>query len=208
MRIAPISLRLGLLGGLLLLAVPAHAQFGVFAGLNFDDFDDIETDSRDAAFESASGYHFGLFFEYGAGPLAVRPGVLYRQINDGEFTVSDAAGVVTDFDVSLIEVFADLKVGLPLLPIVQPYAFAGPVVGFPSSSDDDFDEALADAALWGNIGLGVDVGLVGVRLQPEIRYSLGLSRFTDEEITIGGVSLDANEAQNLNSFMIRLGVVF
>lgn len=189
---------------------PSHAQFGVAIGLNFDSITDIDTGSREATFDNATGFHVGVFYDLAAGPLAIRPGLFYRQVPGVDVDISGDGGILTEsFDMSLIEVPIDLRFRFAM-PFVRPYALAGPVFGFASTSDDDFSDALQDLTVAANIGLGVEVSLPGFSptLYPEIRYSFGISRFLSEEYTIGGTTVTAEDAQRLNTFMLRLGITF
>ena len=120
-----------------LLAAPqAHAQLGFGVGLNFAEFDDIQAGTDQAAaeatYENSTGYHIGLFYDLAVGPLALRPGVYYRQ--SGKFEVpSDVVGARDEFNLSLIEIPIDLRLRLATIPIVKPYLLGGPVLMFPHS---------------------------------------------------------------------------
>jgi hypothetical protein len=208
--IRPRTLRtaaLPLLAALALAAVqPAAAQLGVAGGLNFESFSDISVDSGESGVDGATGWHVGVFYDLAVGPIAIRPGLFYRQT--GEFGVDSAVGSLTDFDLNLIEIPVDLRyrIGAPLVPI-KPYFLAGPVFTLPSSSDDAYEDAVADFTLSGAVGAGVEVTLVGtgIKLFPEVRYQFGLGDYLDQT-QIAGQTIAADENENLSSFMIRLGV--
>ena len=192
-------------------AAPTYGQLGVAVGLNFDSITDIDTGDREATFENATGYHIGVFYDLAAGPLAIRPGIFYRQVQDVKVDVLETGlGTITEsFDMSLIEVPVDLRLRLAI-PFIKPYLLAGPVFSFASTSDDDFEDALQELSVAANIGLGVEVSLPGFTpvLYPEIRYAFGVSRFMKEDVTIGDVSFEATDSQRLNTFMLRLGIRF
>ena len=187
-------------------AVPAaHAQLGVAAGLNFDRLGDISTQSGAANFDNATGYHFGVFFDLGALPIAVRPGVFIRKAGDVDWNVT---GVVQSFDLTLIEVPIDVRIPLLQAPLLKPYILGGPVVSFPRSNRDEIQDSFEDFLLSGSIGVGVEVKVpaIGLRLYPEVRYAFGVSRFMKDSFTIGGVSFDAEDSTRLSAVMVRLGV--
>lgn len=212
MRLATL-LRSSALAALLgLLFIPtAQAQLGIAAGLNFDDIGDIDAGDREATFDNATGYHIGVFYDLAVGPLAVRPGLFYRDLGEVDASVEGLVGVAQDFDVTLIEVPLDLRVRLAALPLIRPYALAGPVLSFASSDNESFDEALEDISVAANVGVGVEISLPigGLTLYPELRYAFGISRFVDEEaLTIGNATFTANDGSRLNTFMLRLGVGF
>jgi hypothetical protein len=185
---------------------PAEAQVGLAAGLNFDSFSDIDAGSGRATFDNASGYHVGLFFDLAAGPVALRPGLFYRNVRDVTFSVSE---IERTFDLSLIEVPVDVRVRMAAIPLIRPYALAGPVFSFASSTDPDYDEILKNLLVSANIGLGVEISVpaTGIRLFPEVRYAFGISRLTrEEEFNVGGVTIRPEEGQSLNTLMLRLGI--
>ena len=182
---------------------PAQAQLGVAAGLNFQSLDDFDTGNAEATYESSTGYHVGLFYDLAVGPLALRPGLFYRDI--GGYAVNDE-----NFDINLIEVPLDVRFRLFALPFVKPYLLASPVLNFPQG-DDAFGEGLEDFAVSGNVGLGVEFSLpgVGFRLMPEFRYAFGLqSYFSDEEFELGGFTFDPSDTPNESAYMLRLNVGF
>ena len=185
---------------------PAQAQLGIAAGLNYNDLGDIDTGSAETSFDNASGYHVGLFYDLAVGPLALRPGVYYMDV--GEF--EDSEDIFEEgLDLNLIEVPVDVRLRLAPTPILTPYLMAGPVFRFASSDNDDFEEALEDINVAGNIGAGLELSLPGlIRLYPEIRYTFGLSNFTRDEFEIGGQNFQIENDQRLNTFIIRLGVAF
>jgi hypothetical protein len=191
-------------------ARPAHAQLGVAVGLNFDSISDIDTGSREATFENATGYHLGVFYDLAVGPVAIRPGVFYRRVQDVKVDILDAGAVLTEsFDLSMVEVPIDLRLRLAL-PVIKPYLLAGPVIGFASTGEDDFEDALEELTVAANIGIGVELSLPGFTptLFPEIRYAFGVSRFMKEDLTIGDIAFEAADAQRLNTLMLRLGITF
>ena len=196
-----------------LLAAPAQAQLGVLAGLNFDDLSDIEIEDREGTVDNATGYHIGLFYDLAAGPVGLRPSLIYRQINSIDYEGVDDAleGFASEFDVNLIEVALDARLRTTL-PLVSPYVLAGPVVGFASSDNELFDENLNNLTLAANIGAGVDVSLPGMSLtlSPELRYSFGITGLVDEFdfLEDEGITITGQDEQKLNAFMLRLGVTF
>ncbi len=183
----------------------AHAQLGVAGGLNFDSFGDIETTSARGTFDNATGYHFGVFFDLSAAPIAVRPGVFIRDAGEVAFRLQE-----TDqkFSLSFIEVPIDIRVPLLHAPLVSPYVLAGPVLSFPRSGNDEFDDSLEDLAISGSVGAGVKVTVpgAGLRLYPELRYAFGLSGFLKDSFEVGGVTFAAENTVRLNAVMLRLGV--
>ena len=189
------------------LARPAQAQLGIAAGLNYDDLGDLDLGSAETSFDNSSGYHIGLFYDLAVGPLALRPGIYYMDIGDFE----DAEDIFDEgIDLNLIEVPVDARLRLAPTPLLTPYLMAGPVFRFPNSSTDDFDEALEEINVAGNIGAGLELSLpgIGFRIFPEVRYTFGLSNFTRDEFEIGDQNFEIENDQRLNTFSIRVGLAF
>jgi len=205
--LAVLTLAIGLHAGI---TQEAHAQFGVAAGLNFENPGDVNiADGVEGTFGNSTGFHVGVFYDFAVGPLAIRPGVFYRDAGNIDYSQEGGADVdlPNDFDLSLIEVPIDLRFRMAT-PVVKPYLLAGPVFSFPSSDDDVFDESLESIYVSGSIGAGLEVAVpvVGIRLFPEIRYAFGLNSFIKDDAEIFGVNVDAEDTSKLNAFMIRLGV--
>lgn len=178
----------------------AQGGLGVVAGLNFNELGDIQTGNMDATFDNASGWHVGIFYDLPLGPLAVRPGIRY--MDAGAIFESDNFNLRDDVKVSLIEIPLDVRIRLGL-PFVKPYVMAGPVLRFPAGNDTD---RLKEFSFAGGLGAGIELGLGGVRLFPELRYTFGISRFTKESYKLGGVTLTPDDNQQLNAIMLSLGV--
>lgn len=183
----------------------AHAQLGVAAGLNFASIDDIEVSGGQGNFDNATGYHVGAFYDLGLGPAGLRIGLFYRDMGDVDVTL---AGLRESFDVTMIDIPVDVRFNVLPTPVISPYILAGPVFSFASTDNDDFDNALTDVQVAGNVGLGLSLNLGVVRLFPELRYGVGLSRFMEDDATVRGIQFTANDTQRMNNVMLRLNVLF
>lgn len=183
----------------------AAAQLGIAAGANFDQMTDISTNGE-ATFDNATGYHVGLFFDFGTGPLAVRPGVFYMNVGAIDF---EAGNVTDQVDVDLFEVPVDLRLRLMAAPVARPYLLAGPTFRFAWSDDDDYDDWINDVSMAANAGVGIEINVpnTGLRFFPELRYAFGLTDFTDDA-EFRGIEFEGEDASYLNTFMLRLGVAF
>jgi hypothetical protein len=187
---------------------PAHAQLGIAGGLNFESSDDIGTNSN---FENSTGYHIGVVYDAGAGPVSIRPGFFYRKVGTYEFgdTVSGGSGSI---DISTFEVPVDIRLNVLALPVVKPYVLAGPMLTIPRSNadgfdgdlDDDFDDFTEDISLSANVGLGADIALPAApfRLQPELRYEFGISEYVDTD------AVEVSDSPKFSAFSLRLNIIF
>lgn len=183
----------------------AHGQgLGISAGANFNQLSDIDAGDREATFENATGWHLHLWFDLPVGPVALRPGLRYMDLGsvfDDVELAADPIGV--DDAITLLEIPVDVRFRLTV-PIITPYFMVGPVLRFPAGGDDD--DRLKSFSLAGGAGIGVELGLAGVKLYPELKYTFGISRFTQESYEIGGVTITPDETQRLNAVMLSIGV--
>ncbi len=197
---------MGLLG--LVLFRPAQAQLGVAAGLNFDSFTDIRVFDGNATLDNSTGWHAGVFLDLALGPIALRPGIFYRDLSRIDLSVTgftDTFGL----NVNMIEVPVDVRIRLAPTPLIKPYAVVAPVFAFANSSkSDDVEHAVEDFAMSANVGLGLELSApgLGIRLFPEIRYAFGLSRFINKEFQIAGQTVQTTDISRNNAFMLRIGV--
>ncbi|MEM6647053.1 MAG: hypothetical protein AAF730_12465 [Bacteroidota bacterium] len=190
-----------------LLSMPAQAQFVLFGGLNFDSFEDIQVNNVDVSYDQSTGFHLGLQLNLALGPIALRPGVFYRDVGtiEGFDVARIAVGSSTpfdSFDLSYIDVPIDvrLRFGTPLL---KPYVFAGPILSFPQA-DGDAEDRFESFNLAGSVGAGLELNIPGFgpTLYPELRYGVNLTRLTDEDITIGGRTF---QSQDYDVIMVSIG---
>lgn len=192
-----------------LFATPAQAQFGVAAGLNFESTDDIRASgSQEAAFDNSTGYHVGIVYDLGVGPLSIRPGVLYRRV--GEVRIPTTQEAVVARNLSTIEVPVDLRLTVLPLPVIKPYLMAGPMASFPLG-EDELGDLTEDVSVSANVGLGATISLpkLPISLQPELRYEFGLTSYIgDDDVEIGGASFDPQDDPKFSAFSVRLNVLF
>lgn len=205
-RIVPLLLLavagLGLAG-----AVPAHAQFGITAGANFDRLSDITLNNTEAHFDNHNGWHVGVWADFSLlGVLTLRPGVRYMSAGKLFEGLSEIDGNAEDtFDINLMEIPVLVRFAFGA-PVIKPYIFAGPVLRFPVGVDNTIDSDLKSPSIAGEVGLGVQVALGRISLYPEVGFTFGLSSFIDDEIILGFATFSTNEAQHLNAAMLRLGI--
>jgi hypothetical protein len=186
---------------------PATAQFGVAAGANFQTLDDIEAGSRTETVDNATGYHLGVVYDVSVGPVALRPGVFYRDIGSYDFSgVQDSD--LTQVDVAAFEALLDLRVSLLPTPLVRPYLVGGPSVFIPQSENDALENGLESASYAFALGAGVGISVPGVdlTLQPELRYEIGATDYLSD-FQVGGTRFSPSE-QKLSAFALRLHVLF
>lgn len=185
-------------------AAPASAQFGIAAGLNYEQMDDLDVGNLQGTFDAASGYHVGVFYDIGAGPIGLKIGAYYRDLGDVDFSLSGVEGVnLTMFDFPI-----DVRLNILPLPAVNPYLFAGPVLSIPRSDDEDLDESLESMFVAGAVGGGLQIGMGGLTLMPEFRYGIAITDLTGDSFRIAGQQFDASQGPRGNTVQLRLGLRF
>lgn len=200
-----------LLTGLVLAgtASPAQAQFGVAAGLNFESVEDIDTStdaSENTTLDNSTGYHVGVVYDLGLGPLSIRPGVFYRRVGqtyDLPSSVSEA-----NANVAAWEVPVDVRLALFSSSAISPYVLAGPKASFVRSDVQEIDDQLETVSYSIALGVGVGISLGSAfSLQPELRYDYGATKYIDEEIEVGNTTFSQKDP-TLSAFSLRLNLVF
>jgi hypothetical protein len=186
-----------------MVAVPgqtSRAQIGVLAGMNFENVSDVKLTSASGTFDSKTGWHAGIFYNLPLGPIALRPAVLYRDAGTLTLNATAPGQTVDSFELSMIEVPVDVIVGFGT--VVRPYITAGPVFHFNNTSTDAVKDDVKGTTVSANVGAGIELDLLGLKVMPEARYAFGLSALFDEQIA--GISLE--ESVKHNVFMLRLNV--
>lgn len=185
-------------------SAPAQAQFGVSAGADFDSVNDIRAEGENVrTLENATGYHLGVVYELGLGPIHLRPGLFYRKVGSFDFPDNET------FDVTAVEVPVDVRFTVIPFPIVSGYVLGGPKAVFPQSEGEFEDNALEDISYTFDVGVGANVSVpgVGLTLQPELRYEFGATDYIGEDFDIGGTTFEPTD-RKLSAFALRLNVLF
>lgn len=191
-------------------AAPAQAQLGVAGGLNFESAGDIETSTtNNATLDNSTGYHIGLVYELGLGAATIRPGFFYRRVGTFEFAPSALPQGENRFDVSAWQVPVDLRFTVLPTPLVSPYVLAGPMATFPRG-ESDFDDATEEISYSLNVGIGANISLptTSLKIQPELRYEFGASKFIKDDFEIGGVDFQPQDTPSFSAFGLRVNVIF
>jgi hypothetical protein len=168
--------------GLLLLPRPAAAsvQFGLKAGGNMAKPTGADADDPLATLKSRVGFTGGIFLAFNFGRVVtIQSEVLYTMKGATYVALDDS---YTDkLTADYIEIPLLLKLRIPT-PVVQPFVFAGPSVGFKlkeklESDGVPFDEKILKNNDYGAIfGAGLNLGR---SFMIDVRYSLGLQKVID-----------------------------
>ncbi|MCX6570813.1 MAG: porin family protein [Candidatus Aminicenantes bacterium] len=165
--------------GLLALPQPAAAgiQFGIKAGGNIAKPTGADADNLTATLKSRVGFTGGVFFAFNFGSvLTIQPEILYTMKGASYVALDDS---YTDkLYADYIEIPLLLKLKIPL-PVIQPFVFAGPAVGFKLSEKHEQDGVPYGDVLFKNNDYGAIFGAgvnLGRNFMIDVRYSMGLQK--------------------------------
>ena len=159
----------------------AKVQFGLKAGGNMANITGDDAKDLNTALKNKVGFVGGVFLAFDTGSIfTLQLEVLY--------TMKGTNMTYTDIDTTYNEKIYGNYIEIPLLfkfriptPLVSPFVFAGPAVGFKLSekltengTDVPLDQALLKNNDYGAIfGGGVNIGS---HFQLDVRYSMGLQK--------------------------------
>lgn len=168
----------------------ATAQhLGVTAGVGFGSI----ANARDVDFDQATGFQAGIFAQVAAGPLGIRPSVLYVRAGDAVRLAAPDDPVTVEF----VSVPVDFQLRIPL-GVGAIYAGGGPDVRFLIQDGRPVFEARSvNVAATGVVGIEI------ASLFVEGRYAHDVTGYAQR---VGAVESDTD--YQLNAIMIRAGFSF
>jgi hypothetical protein len=197
----------------LLIAVSAHAQLGVVAGITSAQTKFDNVDAAIAEAQNATQYHVGVAYKLALGNLiAIQPAILYNV----KGSKVSAVGGLGDFDFKsgYLEIPVQLQVGIGLGDLARVYAIAEPFVGMAITETtikglaadqkiewDDF----ADKLEYG-IGIGAGVELIK-HVQVAARYFWNMGGAKDANINLNDVK-DIVTNKKANGVMASVVLLF
>ena len=205
--------RLSIAALLILFLAPAkaslgQAQFGIVGGGNFAALSDIQANNQAISFDNATAFHAGIFLDLNLGPVNLRPGAYY--LNAGALFQGTSLFQEDNFDLAYVTIPVDVVLNFGVGPL-QPYLFVGPEVRIftPSGIPAEIEEGIQDFVFNGTAGIGVKFRAPGLGLTfyPHLRYSFGISNYTNSSYQFEGVSVEANDA-NVRMWLLSLGIGF
>lgn len=197
----------------LLIAVSAHAQLGVIAGITSAQtkFDNVNAAVAEA--QNATQYHVGVTYKLGLGNLlAIQPSIIY---NVKGSKVSAVAGLEDfDFKSGYLEVPVQLQVGMGIGDLARVYAIAEPFVGMAitettvnglvAQEEIEWDD-FADKIEYG-FGVGAGVELIK-HVQVAVRYFWNMGGAKDANINLNDVK-DIVTNKKANGVMASVALLF
>lgn len=202
---------IGLSLALFIFVQPAQSQirFGILGGGNFSSLNEIQANGNLVSLENASAFHAGAFLDIGLGPISLRPAAYY--LNAGAIFKGASFLSEDSFDVVYVTIPVDINFAMGIGG-VKPYVFAGPEFRLLNSTDVPLalEENFQSFTMGASAGVGLELKIpgVGLTLMPHIRYSFGISDFTDRSYEVQGVTVDTGGDSRVNMWLLSLGVAF
>ncbi len=207
-RTAPLILVLALV------SPPATAQIGFVGGYGVNLFSQPSfSSSANGEFDTQGSFNLGLFYDFRLGRVTVRPGLFLRQVNfDWRLSGLDAAFNPISEDLRVAEFPIDFLIHFPT-PSINPYVVIGPSFNFLHTDQPDLRQSLDREKGSTNftsltLGAGLELAPAGWRvvLFPEIRYSLALSGFMNEEYIVRTVTYMTDSSEKISTLTFRLAI--
>lgn len=167
----------------LLLSVQGFSQFGIKAGLNFNNLDDINFSTIDEdSFNKKTGFNAGILYKFKIPVigLTVQPEFLYTQTNSSlESYVDGGKGASGDLKVGYLQLPVGLQFGLDLV-LFRPFIQVVPYVGYNVSKENTVNNLEWDVTKF-KYGVGLGAGLDIWKFQISGRYSWDLGDVAEFE---------------------------
>ena len=146
----------------LLIAVSAHAQFGVVAGITSSS-SNLKDAVADVQTQNITQYHVGITYKLDLGLIAIQPSILYNMKGTKLNVANIGATDDIEYKTGYIEVPVQLQAGLNL-GVARIYGFAEPFVGYAITNQVNSSLAKDPQSTWNNIK-----SKSGVRCRPGCR---------------------------------------
>ena len=180
----------------LLVAVSAHAQFGVVAGIT-----STKSNLKEAwaDVKNITQYHVGLTYKLDLGLLAIQPSILYNMKGTKlDVASADVKAAELDYKTGYIEVPVQLQLGLNL-GVARIYGFAEPFIGYAITNSATLGGTDLKAN-WENVknrleygvGLGAGVELIK-HVQVSVKYFWNMGDMYGTNISFAGITKTIGE---------------
>jgi hypothetical protein len=183
MRKLTVALVIGAFACLLVMPGPAsgNVQFGIKGGGNMAKITGADAQDINTTLKNKVGFVAGVF-------LAFNMGSVFTLQLEALYTMKGVNSTYTDIDTTYSDKIYANYIEIPLLlkfriptPLVSPFVFAGPAVGFKLSEKvtENGTEVPLDQALFKNNDYGAIFGgglNIGSHFQIDVRYSMGLQK--------------------------------
>ncbi len=195
----------------LLIAVSAHAQFGVVAGITSSS-SNLKDAVADVQAQNITQYHVGITYKLDLGLIAIQPSILYN-MKGTKLNVANIGATELDYKTGYVEVPVQLQAGLNL-GVARIYGFAEPFVGYAITNQVNSSLAKDPQSTWNNIkskleygvGLGVGVELIK-HVQVSAKYFWNMGSMYGTSIDFAGVKTTIAE-QKASGIAASVAILF
>ena len=163
----------------LLIAVSAHAQFGVVAGITSAK-NNISEAIQDAG--NVTQYHAGITYKFDLGLIAIQPSLIYN-VKGSKLANFSGLGTI-EYKNGYLELPVQLQVGVNL-GLARIYGIAEPFIGYAitnntsiSTGSTSFNWAEVPNKLEYGVGVGAGIELIK-HVQVSVRYFWNLGKAQD-----------------------------
>lgn len=198
----------------LLVAVSAHAQLGVVAGITSSK---TNLEEAYADVNNVTQYHVGIIYKLDLGAIAIQPGIIYN-VKGARMDALKDLGLSSsltqmDYKTGYLEIPVQIQAGLNL-GVARVYGFAEPFVGYALSNEVSSDFWSEPKQTWDNVkrrleygvGLGVGVELIK-HVQVAVKYFWNLGDMYGTDISFLGTTKTLSE-QKANGISASVALLF
>lgn len=193
----------------LLVAVSAHAQFGIVAGITSSK---ATIDAALSDVQNVTQYHVGLTYKIDLGIVAIQPALIYN-VKGAKVSEFKALGDIASFDYKngYLELPVQVQAGLNL-GVARIYAIAEPFIGYAITNSTQSSNGNKIDVKWNEVknkleyGIGVGAGVELIKhVQISARYFWNLGNV--EKVAIATVT-DAVSNKAANGIVASVTLLF
>lgn len=196
----------------LLVAVSAHAQFGIVAGITSSK---ATIDAALSDVQNVTQYHVGLTYKIDLGLIAIQPALIYNVKGAKVAKVAEfkALGDIASFDYKngYLELPVQVQAGLNL-GVARIYAIAEPFIGYAITNSTQSSNGTKIDVNWNDVknkleyGIGVGAGVELIKhVQISARYFWNLGNV--EKLAVATVT-DAVSNKAANGIVASVTLLF
>lgn len=193
----------------LLVAVSAHAQFGIVAGITSSK---ATIDAALSDVQNVTQYHVGLTYKIDLGIVAIQPALIYN-VKGAKVSEFKELGDIASFDYKngYLELPVQVQAGLNL-GVARIYAIAEPFIGYAITNSTQSSNGNEIDVKWNEVknkleyGIGVGAGVELIKhVQISARYFWNLGNV--EKVAIATVT-DAVSNKAANGIVASVTLLF
>ncbi|MBR3653714.1 MAG: PorT family protein [Bacteroidales bacterium] len=193
----------------LLVAVSAHAQFGIVAGITSSK---ATIDAALSDVQNVTQYHVGLTYKIDLGIVAIQPALIYN-VKGAKVSEFKELGDIASFDYKngYLELPVQVQAGLNL-GVARIYAIAEPFIGYAITNSTQSSNGNKIDVKWNEVknkleyGIGVGAGVELIKhVQISARYFWNLGNV--EKVAIATVT-DAVSNKAANGIVASVTLLF